>query len=127
MATFVLPAPPESVVTPSPEFYQPWTFPGDLPSLTVGIYILHAGTPIENTQWRLKSDLVARVSIEGASVVATNHQVDEYGIDHTVEGAVKDLLTSLADYFESLMARESRLDENSQDHLQALRLQLERQ
>ena len=126
MTTVTLPAPP-AVTTSSPQHYQLSQLSAGWETRTEGIRVVHAGTPIESTEWKLRSDLVAHVRFDGATVVATNHEVEEYGAGSTVEEAVKDLLASLANYIEALLAQEYRLDSTLQGHLRALNLLLEAQ
>ena len=61
--------------------------------------------------WELAGDLVVEVQTCQEEVLAIAHQltVEEYGAGASLEEAVRDLLTSLSDYRESLEEREARL------------------
>ena len=102
-----------------------------LPVKTIGFCTLNAGRCIEGTQWRLKVVIEVSLTIEGTisgtDVIARIHQVDEYGIGQTMEEAVTDLLSSMVEYYELLMSRESKLGDVAQRDLQALSELLERQ
>lgn len=96
-------------------------------STTVGISAIPLGTPIEGFPWKVGQDLVVEIRQEASDYVAIHHAVDEYGIGSTPEGAVRDLLTSLADYRASLEKRRERLADDERQALRLLEMILERQ
>ena len=61
--------------------------------------------------WELTGDLVVEVQTCREEVLAIAHQltVEEYGAGASLEEAVRDLLTSLSEYRDSLEEREDRL------------------
>lgn len=100
--------------------------PGTQPfSIGLGIQVILRGTSLKDSPWRLASDLVVEVKMTGSAIVAIHHGVDEYGIGDTVDAAIEDLLTSLADYRLSLEKREDRLADKPRRDLDTLRKLLE--
>ena len=61
--------------------------------------------------WELAGDLAVEIQTSEQEVLAIAHQltVEEYGAGASLEEAVRDLLTSLSEYRESLEEREDRL------------------
>ena len=61
--------------------------------------------------WELAGDLVVEIQTSEQEVLAIARQltIEEYGAGASLEEAVRDLLTSLSEYRESLEEREERL------------------
>ena len=99
---------------------------GEAVSVQVGVINIPKGTVIGDGPWKTSLDSVAEVRLEGSSIVATHHDVDEYGIGQNTQEALADLLISLSDYRASLEKREKRLAAKEQEDLALLRILLER-
>ena len=81
-----------------------------------------------NPAWELLVDLqVALQCSQSEGMAVACPAVREYGIGHTIEEAIEDLLTSLSDYCESLEAREFTLAEAEASDLSELRRMIRRQ
>ena len=72
--------------------------------------------------WELIADLPIEVSASRKETLATIClTAQEYGAGDSLEAAIQDLLTSLSDYYESLEAREDRLEPSAGEDLKILR------
>jgi len=90
------------------------------PTVSLELRYIPAGIPIR-AGWRLASSLMVVIRTEENHFVANVPFVDEYGLGATGEAALEDLLTSLVDYLESLLRRESRLSEPLKRDLENLK------
>ena len=94
--------------------------------IEVGIATIPKGTIIGGGPWKTRLVSVAELRREGSKIVATNYNVDEYGIGDSSEEALADLLVSLVDYRASLEKRENRLAAKEQSDLAWLKTLLEK-
>ena len=86
-----------------------------------GLYFIPAGHSWDKC-WELASDLYLEVNLsQGQEVAVSCLELQEYGVGVSLESAVADLLTSLSDYYESLVSREDNLAEPAVEDLQTLR------
>ena len=77
--------------------------------------------------WRLRNPLFMEIHTSRRDVLAITYlTVQEYGLGLSFEEAVKDLMTSLSDYCQSLEAREDRLAPDAEEDLALLRDLIER-
>ena len=91
------------------------------PSSSEGLYILSAPYSWDG-MWELRSDLLVNVRTTWQEVLATTYlSVQEQGVGESFEAAVMDLLTSLSDYYQSLLGRETNLGTPGIDDLKRLR------
>jgi hypothetical protein len=94
--------------------------PPEGPSVSLELRFIPPHIPIK-TGWKLASSLMIAIQIEGNHFIAKVPFLDEYGLGVTTEEAIDDLLTSLVDYNESLLRRESRLSEPLKRDLENLK------
>ena len=67
-------------------------------------------------------DLFVEIRASSGEVVAVTYlTLEEYGVSNSAEQAIPDLLTSLSDYYESLVSREERLAPSAREDLAKLR------
>ena len=93
----------------------------DSPSSARELYFIPAGHSWDKC-WELASDLYLEVNLShGQEVAVSCLELQEYGVGVSLESAVADLLTSLSDYYESLVSREDNLAEPAVEDLQTLR------
>ena len=91
------------------------------PTSSIALYVLPA-TYSWNGSWELKRDIFVEIqSYHGEVVAITYLTVQEYGVGNSFEDAILDLLTSLQDYYMSLMAREKSLGPPGVKDLEILR------
>ena len=72
--------------------------------------ILPKGTSINCSNWMLSMDLGVELEYTKEYVISTNTWIDEYGYGSTKKEALKDLLTSLLDLYESLCEQQQKAD-----------------
>jgi hypothetical protein len=111
------------IQSPAPSFPTTTSVPAILPIAQVNfleLRIIPEDIPISGG-WKLASPLAVDIRIEEDHFIARVPFLDEYGLGPTSEAALDDLLTSLADYLQSLERREARLSDPLKRDIEILR------
>ena len=96
-------------------------FAEDVPTISQGLLLLHAGHSWEN-KWELVNYLLVQIEASFQEILAVTFlEVKEFGAGNSVEEAVLDLLTSLSDYYQSLEQRNARLGPGGLEDLERLK------
>ena len=91
------------------------------PTSSVALYVIPTHYSWDDS-WELKRDVFVEIqSYHGEVVAITYLTVQEYGVGNSFEDAILDLVTSLQDYYMSLMAREKSLGPPGVKDLETLR------
>lgn len=111
-----------------PSFWTPAAMTSGKPSFSFfGWQVVPQDTIIKGTPFKLASDLVVELLGDESQIIAKVRLVDEYGMGTSPDEAIRDLLTSLADYLSSLERREAQIGESLTRDLQNLRTLLKMQ
>jgi hypothetical protein len=95
-------------------------------SSSTSLYWLPAGYSWHNGSWNLRSDLFVEIQASSGQMLAVTYlTLQEHGVGASLGSAIADLLTSLSDYYESLLSRQVKLAPEAQDDLEKLRRLIE--
>lgn len=85
------------------------------------LYIVPTEYPCDD-DWELSNELLVEIRASADEMLAVTYlTLAEYGSGSSLQEAITDLLTSLSDYYESLLSREDKLGSRAGDDLAKLR------
>lgn len=85
------------------------------------LYIVPIAYSWDDT-WELPNQLLVDIRASADEILAVTYlTLEEYGSGSSVQEAITDLLTSLSDYYESLLSREDKLGSRARDDLAKLK------
>ena len=94
-----------------------------------GLAWVGKGHVIVGTPWRLRYDLLVNLAYREPAIIALLHGLDDYGVGASSDEAIDDLLSSIADFLDSLerrVAARAPLSDELRRTLQILQQLLER-